>query len=464
MEKFYNREAQLNQLRQTSSDIVASKGRLSVVVGRRRVGKTRLLNEAFLAGNYAEAHSSATDKPRYLYLFVSRKSEAALVDEFTSIIKNEFDAKFFQPTGLKDIFEYLFHYATTQPLTLVVDEFQDIEKVNSSLFSDLQNLWDSYKNTTMVHFVCCGSLYSLMTKIFKGDKQPLLNRDDYFFKIPPLAPSFIKQVMVDQGRYSAENLLAWWCLSGGIPKYLEWLVNTPKASGSVDAIFNNLISNSSPLIKEGVHRLVEDFGSEHRTYFDVLGAIANGYTSRPRIENYLNIGIGTILQNLESDFDIIAKMRPITSKETSRDVRYKMVDPFLRFWFRFIYSNRSAVEMENFDYLKKVIKRDFDTFSGLELEALYEAILIESKQFNRIGSYWDNKGENEIDIVAINDLDKRILIIEVKRKSKRYSHNKLVIKSVGLLAKLKLKNYHVDYQCFSLDNLDEVLNSLVPSS
>lgn len=464
MKTFYNREEHLHKLRETSNNLTQSKGRLSVVVGRRRVGKTRLLNEAF--------SSSVTGKSHYLYLFISRKSEAALVDEFARIIKNEFNAKFFQPSSLKDIFEYLFHYATTQPLTLVVDEFQDISKVNNSLFSDLQNLWDSYKNTTMTHFVCCGSLYSLMTKIFKGDKQPLLNRDDYFFKIPPLSPSFIKQVMVDQGRYSAESMLLWWCLSGGIPKYLEWLVNAIGSSDVINQdstqdsaefnntnltdIFDSLISNSSPFIKEGLHRLVEDFGSEHRTYFDVLGAIANGDTTRSRIENYLNIGVGTILQDLESDFDIIAKMRPITSKENSRDVRYKIVDPFLRFWFRFIYSNRSAIEMENFDYIKEVIKRDFDTFSGKELEALCEALLIESKQFNRIGSYWDNKGENEIDLVAINDLDKRVLIIEVKRQLKRYSYNKLVTKSSSLLAKLKLKNYRVDYQCFSLKTLDEI--------
>lgn len=455
MKKFYNREGQLNKLRDISNRIADSKGRLSVVVGRRRVGKTRLLNEAF--------SGDSVDKNNYLYLFISRKSEAVLVDEFAAIIRNKFDAKFFQPSSLKDIFEYLFHYATTQPLTLVVDEFQDIEKVNNSLFSDLQNLWDSYKNTTMIHFVCCGSLYSLMTKIFKDAKQPLLNRDDHFFKILPLSPTFIKQVMVDQNCYSAENMLLWWCLSGGIPKYLEWLSNTDEnalinsSSTDVKLVFDELISSGSPLIKEGVHRLVEDFGSEHRTYFDVLGAIANGYTARSRIENYLNIGIGTILQSLESDFDIIAKMRPITSKENSRDVRYKIVDPFLRFWFRFIYSNRSAVEMENFDYIKKILNRDFDTFSGLELEALCEAILIESKLFNRIGSYWDKKGENEIDIVAINDLDKRILIVEVKRQLKRYSHNTLVMKSSGLLERLKLKNYHIEYQCFSLDNLDNFL-------
>ena len=164
------------------------------------------------------------------------------------------------------------------------------------------------------------------------------------------------------------------------------------------------------------------------------------------------------LEKLEGDFDILRKMRPITSKETSRDLRYEISDPFLKFWFHFIYSNRSAVEMENFDYLKKVLERDFNTFSGIELESLFEAILIESKQFNRIGSYWDNKGENEIDIVAINDLNKRLLIVEVKRQSKRYSHSKLLIKSTQLLSKLKLKDYKIEHRCFALDNIDEIIN------
>src|SRR5699024_1160969 len=104
-----------------------------------------------------------------------------------------------------------------------------------------------------------------------------------------------------------------------------------------------------------------------------------------------------LLEKLDSDFAIIGKMRPITSKETSRDVRYKIVDPFLSFWFHFIYSNRSAVEMENYAYLNKVIARDFKVFSGKQLEALFEAVLAESQLFNRIGSYWDAKGENEVD-------------------------------------------------------------------
>ncbi len=154
MQKFYNREDHLSKLRSLSSNLSTTKGRLSVVVGRRRVGKTRLLNEAF-----------SKQEGQYLYLFISRKSEAALLDEFKAVLADVLGTKFFQPQSLRDIFEYLFDYAKQTPLTLVVDEFQDIEKVNNSLFSDLQNLWDSYKDISMVHFVCCGSLYNLMTRI-----------------------------------------------------------------------------------------------------------------------------------------------------------------------------------------------------------------------------------------------------------------------------------------------------------
>jgi len=440
VQKFYNRESQLATLREISGNIEHSKGILSVVVGRRRVGKTRLLNEAFDSNTH-----------QHLYLFIGRKSEKALVSEFTAILEFKLNSRFFQPTSLKDIFEYLFDYATKVPLTIVIDEFQDIERVEPGLFSDLQNLWDSYKKSAMLHLVCCGSLYNLMTRLFKDEKQPLLNRDDYFFKINPLTPGYIKAIMQDNGKYNPEDLLLWWCLSGGIPKYLEWLNN------AANEPLSSLISETSPLIKEGMHRLVEDFGSEHRAYFDILGAIASGYNTRPRIENYLAIGVGVHLEKLEKDFDIINKIRPITAKESSRDIRYEIADEFLSFWFRFIYSNRSAVEIENFDFIRRIIDRDFDTYSGKQLENLFKAILAESKQFNQIGSYWDSKGENEIDIVAIDDLNKKILIAEVKRQSRNYSETKLIMKSKSLLQQLNRHSYDVSYRGFTLDNLDNVL-------
>jgi AAA+ ATPase superfamily predicted ATPase len=444
MQKFYNREKELKALRKISSNVAQTKGQLSVLVGRRRVGKTRLLREAFNDKNI-----------KCLYLLISRKTEASLVVEFSEIIRVELAAKFFQPRSLKDIIEYLLEYTKSKPLTVIMDEFQDIQKVNSSLFSDIQNLWDANKQQANMHLVCCGSLYSMMTKIFKGKDEPLLNLDDRFFKIQPLKPSYIRSVMEDCEVFNADNMLIWWCLSGGIPKYLEWLSQFSRDKGQ---IFESVISDFSPFIKEGSHRLVEDFGSEHKIYFDILGAISQGNTSRSRIENYLGIGVGMHLERLEGDFDGITKMRPITSKETSRDVRYAISDPFLKFWFRFIHANKSAVEIENYEYIRKFVNRDFETYSGLELESLFRAILVESKQFGRIGSYWDAKGQNEINIVAINDLYKKILIGEVKRQQKKYNEAKLIEESQGLLKNLKLKNYEVTYQCFSLDNLIEIMD------
>jgi len=443
MQKFYNREQQLTKLRSISTNLNHSKGQLSVVVGRRRVGKTRLLTEAFSAPDPA--------LPKFIYLFISRKSEGALVEEFTKILQTELDARFFNPASLLDIFEFLFDYAKSTPLTLVVDEFQDIERLDSGIFSGLQNLWDSYKQHSQMHWVCCGSLYSLMTRLFKGDKQPLLNRDDFFFKIQPLGPRYIQQILHDQQLFTPERMLQWWCLSGGIPKYLEWLAQAGTEP------FAQLISASSPLIEEGLHRLVEDFGSEHRSYFSVLAAIALGHTSRARIENYVGMGVGPMLEKLEEEFAIIAKHRPIHAKDNSRDVRYSLVDPFLVFWFSFIHANRSAVEMENFAYIQALLERDFATFSGKQLESLYSTLLKDSQQFNRIGGYWDNKGENEIDIVAINDLEKRILVVEVKRQLKRFDPQQLASKTEHLLQKLNCKGYSVQQDCFALDNLPEVI-------
>lgn len=445
MKKFYNRQKELKALQTVSEQIVETKGQLSVMVGRRRVGKTRLLNEAFRQEN-----------TKFLYLFISRKSESSLVAEFAEIINSELGVKFFQPQSLRDIIEFLLDYTKQKPLTIIIDEFQDIDIVNPALFSDIQNLWDANKRDSMMHLVCCGSLYSMMTKIFKGKDEPLFNRDDRFFNIQPLQPSYLAEVMKDHDQFDAENMLRWWCLSGGIPKYLEWLT---RFSAENDNLFEAVISEFSPLIKEGTHRLVEDFGSEHRIYFDILGAISKGNTSRARIENFLGVSVGVHLEKLDDVFDVITKKRPISSKENSRDIRYSISDPFLNFWFRFIHANKSAVEMENYAYIRRYIERDFTVYSGLALESLFVAILVESKQFGKIGGYWDAKGHNEIDIVAINDLDKKILIAEVKRQQKRFSEAKLIEKSHSLLNKLNLKGYEIEYRGFSLDNLVETMEA-----
>jgi AAA+ ATPase superfamily predicted ATPase len=436
MKKFYNRNDQLTSLKETSDSIDQSMSKLSVLVGRRRVGKTRLIKEAFK--NYS-----------YLYFFVSRKSEQALVDEFKTIVQNQLNAKFFTPHSLKDVLEYLLDYSKTEAITVVFDEFQDIEKANSGFYLEMQNLWDNYKQDSKMHLVVCGSIYSLMTKIFKGKSEPLFNRDDYYYHIKPLTPTYIRQVMEDEGRFNSESYLQWWCLSGGIPKYIEWLAASSKNAG----LFKQLITSSSPLINEGVHRLVEDFGEEHRTYFDILGAIASGHNTKPKVENYLAYQINEAFPKLVDSYEIINRVRSIDAKESTKTYRYEIADPFLRFWFRFIYKNRSAVEMDNYAYVLDIIERDYTSFSGVEFEYLIFELLKESMMFNKLGRFWDRKGENEIDIVAINDAQKRVVFFEVKRQYKQYSEAALLKKVAYALSKLKLSGYSIEHRCVALDRL-----------
>lgn len=434
MKKFYNRNPQLISLREASK---AERGILDVIVGRRRVGKTRLIQEALSASENV-----------YLYLFISRKSEQALVDEFSSIIKSELNAKFFSPSSLKDIIEFLLDYSISHPITVVIDEFQDIDKVNSGFYSNLQNLWDSYKLQSKMHLVVCGSLYNLMTKIFKGKDEPLFNRQDHYYHIRPLTPSYIKSIMVDQKIFNPKNYLLWWCLSGGIPKYLEWIIDTK------ENVLDTLISDGSPFIKEGYHRLVEDFGEEHRTYFDILGAIASGYNTKPKIVDYLGYQINEAFPKLTDSFEIINKLTSMDASANTKTIRYEIADPFLRFWFRFIYKNRSAMEIGNYSYIKNIIERDYTTYAGIELEHLLREVLIESMQFNRIGNFWDRKGHNEIDIIAINDTKKTALLVEVKLQQKNYDEQDLLVKVAYASSKLKIQGYTIEHRGVSLDSLE----------
>ena len=79
------------------------------------------------------------------------------------------------------------------------------------------------------------------------------------------------------------------------------------------------------------------------------------------------------------------------------------------------------VQMKSFDALRKLVRRDYPVFSGFALESYYRAVLAESGEWTRIGSWWDRRGENEIDIIAENEIDGRLLVAEVKREAKRIS-------------------------------------------
>jgi len=433
--KFYNREKELKNLKEIENSSKTS-SKMTVIVGRRRIGKTKLIQEAY---------------KEKVYLFVSKKNEALLCEEFISIVQNSLDIKIFGKIAkFKDLFEYLMELATTKPFTLVIDEFQEFLQINNSIYSDMQNIWDNYKDNSKMNLVLSGSIYSLMKKIFEDKKEPLFGRANNKIHLKPFTVNTIKEILHENfPSFTNDDLLSFYILTGGVAKYVEILVDNN--AYTLDKQLSLIFDEYSLFLEEGKNLLVEEFGKEYTTYFSILSLIASSKTARVEIESILEKNVGGYLDRLENEYTIIKKVKPIFAKDGSRTLRYEIIDNFFNFWFRFIYKYKSAIEIENYEYVKNIVKRDYTTYSGYFLEKYFTEKLKLTNSFSNIGTYWEKGNENEIDIVAVNDDSKTMLIGEVKRQAKKIDINKLQTKAQKLV--IKYKKYNVDYIGYSLDDM-----------
>ena len=178
--RFYNRQKELENLKDIES-LSKKSSKMTVIVGRRRIGKTKLIQVAY---------------PKKVYLFVSKKNEALLCEEFISIIQNQLNIKILGSfTKFNELFEYMMNVSKTTSFTLVIDEFQEFLYINSSIYSDMQNIWDSYKDETEMNLVLSGSIYSLMKKIFEDKKEPLFGRANNKIHLKPFDVKTIKEIL-----------------------------------------------------------------------------------------------------------------------------------------------------------------------------------------------------------------------------------------------------------------------------
>jgi len=433
--KFYNRKKELTRLREIHEESKET-SRMTIIVGRRRIGKTKLIKEAY---------------NQSVYLFVSRKNEALLCEEFISIIQNELNIKVFGAfSRFKDLFEYLMELSKNIPFTLVIDEFQEFLQINHTIYADMQNIWDNYKDESRINLILSGSIYSLMKKIFEDRKEPLFGRANHKIHLKPFSVETLEEILDDHmSSYTNDDLLLFYILTGGVAKYVELLVDNRTLT--FHAQLNLICDENSLFIDEGKNLLIEEFGKEYTTYFSILSLIASSKTSRSEMESILGRNIGGYLERLENEYTIIKKIKPIFAKEGSRTLKFEIIDNFLHFWFRFIYKNRSAIEIENYDYVKSIIQRDFATYSGKFLEKYFREKLQASGKFSAIGSYWEKGNQNEIDIVALNDTEKTLLIAEVKRNAAKINLQLLEKKAQKLLQ--KHQGYDVVFKGFSLEDM-----------
>jgi AAA+ ATPase superfamily predicted ATPase len=340
--------------------------------------------------------------------------------------------------------------STKRAFTLIIDEFQEFLTVNKSLYSDMQNIWDSYKDRSQMNLVLSGSIYSLMKRIFEDRKEPLFGRANNKMELKAFSIVTLKEILGDYSPdYTNDDLLSFYILTGGVAKYVEIFVDAK--AFTLDAQLDLIFDDYSLFLDEGKNLLIEEFGKEYTTYFSILSLIASSKTSRTEMESILERNIGGYLKKLELEYSIIKKVKPIFAKDGSRTVKYEIIDNFFNFWFRFIYKYRSAIELENYEYVKKIVKRDYETYSGKFLESYFHEKLRLGYEYSAIGNYWERGNQNEIDIVAINEDEKRMLIGEVKQNSKKIDLHKVEQKALKLTS--KYRKYSVEYRGFSLGDM-----------
>ena len=227
--KFYGRYQEIERLlqldRQSEQTAV-----FTLLIGRRRTGKTTLVKQAF------------ADKPM-LYFFVSQKSEQLLCQELQQTVEAVLGLHLYGRAGkFADILRELMIYCELNHVTFMVDEFQRLYDINPAILSEIQDVWDSHKDKAHMHLIACGSVYSMMLKIFRNKKQPLFGRATAEIRLQPFSTELLKQILFDYNPdYTPEDLLALYTISGGVAKYVELLMDARAVSKDkmIDAVCQN---------------------------------------------------------------------------------------------------------------------------------------------------------------------------------------------------------------------------------
>lgn len=439
--KFYNREKELEMLDKGRHSSFNLHSQMTVITGRRRIGKTSLILK------------SCEDTPT-VYLFVSRSNEAALCNTFSESIAHVFNTYVPEEKSFARLFLFLMELGKREKYNLVIDEFQEFFYINPEIYSRMQDIWDRNRKDSHVNLIVSGSVYTLMNKIFRDYREPLYGRADSIIKLSAFTTPVLKQILYDHKKnYTHDDLLALYTYTGGVPKYIEFFMD--RGCTDMGSMVDAMLQQDSTMLTEGKSMLIQELGKKYGNYFSLLAAIAAGNNTFPSLEEEMGKNMGGLLNRLEEDYELIKKKRPLLAKEGTQAVRYEISDLFLRFWFRYFIKYQQYIEIGNFKGLADIIKNDYPTYSGLTLEMYFRQLMIESSEFMDIGSWWEGKknaDQHEIDIVGIYTDNKRALVAEVKRQRKNFKPD-LFQQKVEAIRKKILFKYEIETKCWSLDDM-----------
>lgn len=411
--EFIGRESEVELLRKlrARSDRQAQ---MTVLTGRRRVGKTTLLREALDDG-----------KGFYVHLPITRQSEKTLCVELQTEVERVLGLGILgQSSSFRDLFRILMEASLKRSFTLVLDEFQEFDRINSAVFSQVAAVWDEYHVRSKMNLVVCGSINRLMNKIFFDDGEPLYGRNTASIRLRPFKISLLKTILARHyPKYKADDLLALWTVTGGVARYVDMMVGARALTRK--KMIEEIFAQGSSYLEEGRTILAEEFGPDYGVYFTILSAIASGATTSAELKALVGAEVNGYLTKLGRDYSLVSKKIPLFEKETSKNCHYQIDDCFFRFWFRFVFKYRGLLELERYDQLRQIVVRDFDAFSGYALERFFYWKFAEETTYTKMGAWWNRKGEEEIDLVCEDELKGTIDFYEIRHDIRLFDKNRL---------------------------------------
>ncbi|MFP3910008.1 MAG: ATP-binding protein [Archaeoglobaceae archaeon] len=393
---FINRGEELNLL----GEIYRSrKAEFVVIYGRRRVGKTELVLN-FVA-----------DKPSIYFLAEERRDKENL-EEFKSrvgeYLKDEWLARL-EVEGWPELFRYIAQNLGDSKPVIIIDEFPYLVKHNSGIPSAFQKAWDLYLKNSSIMLVIVGSSISMIEDLL-GYKSPLYGRRTAQLEVRPLKFLDTSKFLPN---YSLDELIKVYSCVGGIPFYVAQFDRNKTFSQNLEDLF---LKRGRFLYEEADFLLKQEF-REPANYFSLLKSISFGYTKYGEIVNYTGLDKSIVSKYLDNlaKIRVVKKSYPVLSKkEKTRDTRYEITDNYYKFWFRFVYPNKSLIEENRSKEVLKKIENGMNTYLGPIFEEVSSMILPYKLDFevSKLGRWW-HKNE-EIDLIALNEESKEIAFFECK--------------------------------------------------
>ena len=266
---FFGREKELRLMQRLFNQVINDGSRMLVVTGRRRVGKTALIVQAF----------SKQTEALFLYFYVnSELSEKRNIELFWNLNIEKISAlgSFLQPPAtFSELFGFLLEFSKSQPIVFVMDEFQNVEKINAAFLGDIQRQWDTKAKNAKLLFVVSGSVASAMRAIFQNGQAPLFARQDAMIQLPVFPVKTMKEILAFYNpNYDGEDLLTLFSITGGVAQYVKVLMQNralTKQSMLKEALSNNLF------LSEGQLMLASEFKNNYSVNFEILERLATRF-------------------------------------------------------------------------------------------------------------------------------------------------------------------------------------------